>query len=168
MKYLTGIFNKTHSNASMTGIMLIFAASTIFTLSGCEQSTGSVLPAQGADVVVEQFYEYISESKIKGGTTPLREAYKLISNDQSRLSQAKFIEIARKYPPGFRADITSTKINGTTAMVSIAFKMPSAFDSAYTVTTDVSLRLDKATNTWKIDFTGESDGQENLIANQGM
>jgi len=168
MKHSTGIFNKIRSKTSMASIMLIFVAITTLTLSGCEQSTGSVQPVQSAAVVVEQFYEYISEAKIKGGTTPLREAYKLISSDKSRINQAKFMEIASKYPPGFRAEIISTKINSTTAIVSIAYKMPSAFAGGYTVTTDVPLRLDKASNTWKIDFTGESDGQENLIAKKGM
>lgn len=152
-----------HSRRGLTVAALFFA---FFFMTGCEQSTGSVHPVQPADVVVEQFYEYISEAKIKGGTTPLREAYKLISHDKSYLSQAKFMEIASKYPPGFRADITNTKINGTQAMVSIAYKMPSAFDGGYTVTTDVPLRLDKVTNTWKIDFTGESDGQESFIENK--
>lgn len=164
MKYLTGIFDKTRHKAGMTAAMLILAG---ITLTACEQSTGSVQPARGADVVVGQFYEYISEAKIKGGTTPLREAYKLISSDKSHLSQAKFMEIASKYPPGFRAEITNTKISGTQATVTIAYKMPSAF-SAYTVTTDIPLNLDKATNSWKIDFTGESDGQGNLIAKKGM
>jgi len=163
MKYSTGIFNKTRSMAGMTGVMLILAG---FTITGCEQSTGNVLPAQGADVVVDQFYNYISEAKITGGTTPLREAYKLISSNKSHLSQAKFVEIASKYPPGFKADITSTEINGTQARVTIAYKMPSAF-SPYTVTADIPLNLDEATNTWKIDFTGERDGQEKYVASKG-
>ena len=163
MKYSTGIFNKIRSKADMAGVMLILAGVTV---TGCEQSTGNVLPAQGADVVVERFYDYISEAKLTGGATPLREAYKLISSNNSRLSQAKFIEIASKYPPGFKADITKTEIYGTQAKVTIAYKMPSAF-SAYTVTADIPLNLDDATNTWKIDFTGETDGQEKFVANKG-
>jgi hypothetical protein len=163
MKYSTGIFNKTRSKAGIAGVMLFFA---FLAITGCEQSTGNVLPVEGAGVVVERFYDYISEAKIKGGATPLREAYKLISSKKSRLSQAKFIEIASKYPSGFRADITNAEINGAQARVTIAYKMPSAF-GAYTVTTDIPLNLDTATNTWKIDFTGEMDGQEKLIASQG-
>jgi len=163
MKYSTCIFNKIHNRARLTGIVLILAGVII---SGCEQSTGNVLPAQGADIVVERFYEYISEAKITGGATPLREAYKLISSKKSHLSQAKFVEIAGKYPSGFKADITRTEIKGTQAMVTIAYKMPSAF-SSYTVTTDIPLNLDKSTNTWKIDFTGEMDGQEKFVASKG-
>jgi len=151
MKYSTGIFNKIHNRARLTGIVLILAGVII---SGCEQSTGNVLPAQGADIVVERFYEYISEAKITGGATPLREAYKLISSKKSRLSQAKFVEIAGKYPSGFKADITRTEIKGTQF-------------SSYTVTTDIPLNLDKSTNTWKIDFTGEMDGQEKFVASKG-
>ncbi len=163
MKYSIDILTKTHSKAGMTGVMLILAGVTI---TGCEQLTGNVLPEQGADVVVERFYEYISESKLTGGATPLREAYKLISSKESRLGEAKFVEITSKYPPGFKADITKTEINGAQAKVTIAYEMPSAF-SAYTVTTDIPLNLDKATNTWKIDFTGEMDGQEKLVVSKG-
>ncbi len=163
MKYSTGIFNKIRSKAGVTGVMLFIVSLAI---TGCEQSTGNTLPVEGANVVVERFYDYISEAKIKGGSTPLREAYKLISSEKSRLSQAKFVEIASKYPSGFKADVTATEINGAQAKVIIAYKMPSAFE-AYTVTTDVFLSLDTATNTWKIDFTGEMDGQENLAANKG-
>lgn len=142
-------------------VMLIFCCAV---LTGCDESAGVALPPEGADVVVERFYEYISEAKIKGGTTPLREAYKLISSDKSRLSKAKFMEIVGKYPAGFKADIIGSEINGTMAKVSIAYKMPSAFD-AYTVNTDVLLNLDKATNSWKIDFTGETSGEEKTVDN---
>ena len=144
--------------------MLVIAGAV---LSGCEPSTGKALPAQGADVVVERFYEYISEAKVTGGATPLREAYKLISSDKSHLSQAKFIEIAGKYPPGFKADVTGTELNGSQAMVTISYEMPSAF-SAYTVTTDIPLSLEEATNSWKIDFTGEMDGQEKFATSKGQ
>jgi len=163
MKYSTGIFYKTRSKAGMAGVMLLFV---FLAITGCKQSTGNALPAEEAGAVVERFYDYISEAKIKGGSTPLREAYKLISSEKSRLSQARFIEIAGKYPSGFKADITNTEVNGAKAKVTIAYKMPSAFD-AYTVTTDVHLNLDTATNTWKIDFTGEADGQEKLVENKG-
>jgi len=163
MKYSTGIIYKTRSKAGIAGVMLFFV---FLAITGCEQSTGNTLPAEGADVVVERFYDYISEAKIKGGSTPLREAYKLISSEKSRLSQARFVEIAGKYPSGFKADITNTEVNGAKAKVTIAYKMPSAFE-AYTVTTDVHLNLDMATNAWKIDFTGEMDGQEKLVADKG-
>jgi len=164
MNYSKDTTTKTKSRRTLTaGVMLIFVYAV---LTGCEQSMGTAQPAEGAEVVAARFYEYISEAKIKGGTTPLREAYKLISSDNSRLSQAKFMEIASKYPPGFKADITGTEINGPKAIVTIAYKMPSAFD-AYTVNTDIPLSVDKATNTWKIDFTGESDGQEKFIDNKG-
>lgn len=150
----------------IAGVKLILACTVLAALTGCEKSIGTAHPVEGAEVVVERFYEYISEAKIKGGTTPLREAYKLISSDKSRLSQAKFMEIASKYPPGFKADITGMEINGSKAIVTIAYRMPSAFE-AYTINTDIPLSVDKATNTWKIDFTGETDGQEKSIDNKG-
>ncbi len=37
-------------------------------------------------MVVERFYNYISEAKLKGGGAPVREAYKLISAERSRLA----------------------------------------------------------------------------------
>ncbi len=169
MSYSKGVHNKIGRNrigieAWITGVTLILVG---VILSGCEPSTGKALPEQGADAVVEKFYEYISEAKITGGTTPLREAYKLISSEESRLSQARFVEIAGKYPPGFKADITGTELSGSRAVVTIAYEMPSAF-SAYTVTTDIPLSVDEATNSWKIDFTGEMDGQEEFLTSKGQ
>ncbi len=133
-------------------------------IAGCGESEGS-MPSEGPDVVVKRFYEYISEAKIKGGVTPLREAYKLISSDMSRVSEAKFLEITNKYPPGFMVEIVETETDGRQASVTIAYKMQSMFDE-YTVKTVIPLSVDDATNTWKIDFTGELDGQEKPVANK--
>lgn len=163
MKYLTGSINKICCKTGIAGVMLFVAS---ISLDGCDQSVGNILPVNSADVVVERFYGYISEAKISGGSTPLREAYKLISSKESHLSMARFVAIASKYPPGFKADVTNTVVNGLQARVTIAYKMQSAF-STYMVTTDVPLKLDNTTNTWKIDFTGEMDGQDKLIASKG-
>jgi len=154
-------FRKTVGSSIGTALVLIFASVPI---TGCESA--EALPSEAADVVVMKFYEYISEAGLRGGTIPLREAYKLTNSKGSRLSQAKFIEIARKYPPGFRVAIMKTEINGTQALVTIAYKMQSMFDE-YTVKTVIPLSVDKSANTWKIDFTGESDGQEKYVTNKG-
>ena len=141
-------------------ILLIF----LLSVAGCSSEsmgTGS-LPSEGPDVAVERFYEYISEARLRGGdgAISLREAYKLISTDKSRVSEAKFMEIIKRYPSGFKADVIKTEIDGTHAVVTIAYKKPSMFGSEYAIHTPVPLDVDEATNTWKIDFTGESDDQD--------
>ena len=58
------------------------------------------------------------------------------------------------------------EINGVRAMVGINYKMASSFGGHYTVSEVIPLNLDKGTNTWKIDFTGETygDDRETLMA----
>ena len=115
------------------------------------------LPKEGPDVVATRFYEYISEAKIKGGAAPAREAFKLINADTSKLNQSQFVEIVKRYPPGFRVELTSTEINENKALVMMMYKLPSDFGE-YSVNGEVSLDLDPQTNSWKIDFTGENYG----------
>lgn len=127
-------------------------------IAGCVPSVEGP-PAEGAGVVVKKFYEHISNAKITGGTTSLREAYKLISSNKSRLGQARFVEIAGKYPSGFRVDVVNTEIRDSQAVVTIAYQLQSMFGE-YTVNTAIPLSVDESTNTWKIDFTGELDDQD--------
>ncbi len=115
------------------------------------------MPEEGPDVVATRFYEYISEAKLRGGAAPVREAYKLISADTSKINQSQFVEIIKQYPPGFRVELTSTEINRNKALVMIEYKLPSEFGE-YSVNGEVSLDLDSQTNSWKIDFTGENYG----------
>ena len=117
------------------------------------------LPEQSPEVVVEKFYEYISESKIRGGTMLVREAFKLTSGDQSRYGQAKFLEVINNYPAGFQATIMKTDIQEQHANVTIEYEMASSFGGTYKVNAIIPLIVDQETHTWKIDFRGDTDDQ---------
>lgn len=140
---------------SLLGLVLVVVAlGSVFGL-GAEAPP----PQQPPEVVVEKFYEYISESKIRGGTMLVREAFKLTSGDQSRFGQAKFLEVINRYPAGFNAKIVSTDIQGVHAEVTIAYEMASAFGGSYTVNAVIPLNVDADSNAWKVDFKGDTDDQ---------
>lgn len=146
-------------------ISLIFLFITGCSSEGIGMKT---LPEEGPETVVKRFYDYISEAKVTEGTIPIREAYKLTMADRSQLSEARFIEIIKQYPPGFKVDIVSSEIKGTHAEVTIEYKMASIFGGEYTAHTVIPLEVDKTTNTWKIDFTGESEEDDKGILEKGM
>ncbi len=128
-------------------------------MAGCSNQT-STLPEKGPEVVASQFYDYISEAKIKGGASPAKEAFKLINSEGANLNVHQFLEIIKSYPPGFMVEIGTVKINGTQAVVDITYKMPSSFGGSYDVKGAVPLNLDKASNSWIIDFTGDTYGMQ--------
>lgn len=144
-------------------IKIAFIGSILFAISmmmaGCSNQT-STLPEKGPEVVAKQFYDYISEAKIKGGASPAKEAFKLINSEGANLNVHQFLEIIKSYPPGFMVEIGTVKINGTQAVVDITYKMPSSFGGSYDVKGAVPLNLDKASNSWIIDFTGDSYGMQ--------
>ncbi|MCP4698266.1 MAG: hypothetical protein GY862_15640 [Gammaproteobacteria bacterium] len=144
------------------GVFLLFILSVF--AGGCERT--QTLPAEQPEIVVEKFYRYISEAKLKGGGTPAREAFKLISAERSRLNEGQFLEVIRKYPPGFRVSVGDVNIHETQAIVTISYKMPSMFGDVYSVNSKIPLNIDEASNTWKIDFTGESYGMDKNSLNQ--
>ncbi len=133
-------------------------------LAGCEQESAAGGPAEGPEVIVKRFYGYISEAKIKGGGSPAREAFKLISADRSRLVVQQFLEVIKKYPPGFSVEVGNVEVNGTQAFVDISYQMPSMFVNNYTINETIPLNVDAATNTWKVDFTGETYGTDREAA----
>ncbi len=127
-------------------------------IAGYQENTP--LPDNKAEAVVEKFYEYISEARLRGGTRLIREAYKLIDSEQSKLSEAKFIEIVQKYPSGFRIEVVDAEVVERHADVTVEYKVPSMFGEGFTVRNVIPLNVDEATNTWKVDFTGETDSQD--------
>ena len=138
---------------------VLFAISMI--MAGCSnQVDTSNLPEQGPEVVAAQFYNYISEAKLKGGASPAKEAFKLIDSERAHFNVHQFLEIIKAYPPGFMAEIGKVEINGTQAVVAITFKMPSSFGGSYDVKGAIPLNLDKNSNSWIIDFTGDSYGMQ--------
>ncbi|MEO5330983.1 MAG: hypothetical protein H7839_03100 [Magnetococcus sp. YQC-5] len=143
-------------------ILVVFFVS-MSTLAGCGNSQASKpLPATDPKAVVTKFFEYVSEAGIRGGTLPLKEAYKLIS-PASNMNEQRFTGIVNKYPPGFKIEVVNTTIQEKqrVAVVTIAYQMASMFDTkGYQVKTDIPMVVDEEHQTWKIDFTGESDEQD--------
>jgi hypothetical protein len=138
-------------------ILLVLAIA----IAGCSRLGGtSSLPEEGPEAVTKRFYELISASKIEGGTTPASEAYKMINSEASNLNVNQFLEIVKNYPPEFTVNVGKAEIKGTQALVAISYKMPSSFGGEYTVQEVLPLNIDPATNTWKIDFTGDSYGMQ--------
>ncbi len=152
MKFSRGLFRKT---TLAVAALVVIAASAIVVIE-----SNKPLPSESAEAVAEKFYEYISQARIRGGTLLIREAYKLIDNERSRLSEAKFIEIVQKYPSGFRVEIVNAEVVERHAEVTVEYQLASMFGDGFTVSNVISLNVDDATNTWKLDFTGETDSQD--------
>lgn len=152
-----------YKKALIGGIMAM-----VVMISGCSNDSGSAntMPEEGPEVVAAKFYNYISEAKIRGGASPAKEAFKLINSESANLNVHQFLEIIKSYPPGFMAEIGKVEVNGTQAVVAITYKMPSTFGGSYDVKGAIPLNLDKATNTWKIDFVGDTYGvqKDELLA----
>lgn len=142
---------------SLFGVVLVLAAWGNISGWGKQDKP---LPQQTPEAVVGQFYEYISESKIRGGTLLVREAFKLTSGKQTRYGQAKFLEVINRYPAGFNATIIKSDIQGQHAEVTIEYDMASAFGGAYKVDAVIPLIVDDEANAWKIDFRGDTDDQD--------
>jgi len=133
----------------------------VIAMAGCNGSGESAveLPEVGPEVVTKQFYEFISESKLRG-MTPAKEAFKLIDSETANLDIHRFLEIIKKYPPGFMVEVGKAEIKGAQAVVAISYKMPSSFGDTYTVEGKLPLNVDKVSHSWKIDFTGDSYGMK--------
>ncbi len=166
---LTSIFPHREGNNDKESILILnykrtFVGALLFVfaviMTGCSDQGGfaSNLPEKGPEVVASQFYNYISEAKIKGGASPAKEAFKLIDSETAHMNVHQFLEIIKSYPPGFMVEVGSVKINGTQAVVDITYKMPSSFGGSYDVKGAVPLNLDEASSSWVIDFTGDTYG----------
>ncbi len=130
-------------------------------IAGCGRMGGTrALPEEGPEAVTKRFYELISAAKIEGGATPASEAYKMINAEASNMNVNQFLEIIKNYPPKFKVDVGKAEIKGTQALVAISYKLPSSFGGEYAVNEVLPLNIDPATNTWRIDFTGDSYGMQ--------
>jgi len=141
----------------LSGALLAF----VLAMAGCNGSGESAveLPEIGPEAVTKQFYEFISESKLRG-MTPAKEAFKLIDKGSAHMNIQQFLQVIKKYPPGFMVDVGQAEIKGAQAVVDISYKMPSSFGDTYTVAGKLPLNVDEATHTWKIDFTGDTYGMQ--------
>ena len=128
-------------------------------LAGCGRF-GSTLPEEGPEAVTKRFYELITAAKIEGGTTSASEAYKMINLKISNMNLNNFLEIIKGYPPEFKVEVGKAEIKGTLALVDISYKLPSSFGGEYSMKQVVPLNIDSATNTWVIDFTGDTYGMQ--------
>jgi hypothetical protein len=135
-------------------LMLTLAISVV----GCSNESVGVktLPEEEPEAVVKAFYGHIAE----GGPMAIGESFKMIDAEKSKLTENRFRVIAKRYPPGFKIDIIESEIKGTHAEVVIEYKMASMFGGEFTSSTAIPLNVDETSNTWKIDFTGESDDQD--------
>lgn len=153
----------------MKAIVYVIVVGVSTLLAGCGDTQASKqMPATEPQTQVVKFYDYISEAGIRGGTLPLKEAYKLVST-ASNMSQQRFMGIVKNYPTGFKVDIVGVKImeKQRQAVVSISYQLASQFQAAgYVVKTDVPMVVDEESQTWKIDFTGESDDQDPVALKQ--
>lgn len=144
-------------NKFYSRILLVIAIA----IAGCDRLGGaSALPEDGPEVVTKRFYELISAAKMEGGTTTASEAYKMVDIKVSNLNVNQFLEIIKRYPEKFVVDVGKAEIKGNQALVPISYMMPSSFGSEYTVHEVLPLNVDPATNTWKIDFTGDTYGMQ--------
>jgi len=145
-------------NKKFYGRILFICAIAI---AGCSRLGGdSALPEDGPETVAKRFYELISAAKMEGGTTTASEAYKLVDTKTSNLNVNQFLEIIKRYPEKFSVDVGKAEIKGTQALVTISYKLPSSFGGEYTVQEVLPLNVDPATNTWKVDFTGDTYGMQ--------
>ncbi len=142
-------------NEFYRGILLVLAIA----IAGCGRGT-SALPEDGPETVTKRFYELISAAKLEGGTTTASEAFKMVDTKVSNLNVNQFLEVIKRYPEKFAVDVGKAEIKGTQALVAISYKMPSSFGGEYTVQEVLPLNIDPATNTWKIDFTGDTYGMQ--------
>ena len=136
-------------------ILLVLAIA----IAGCSRGT-SALPEDSPETVTKRFYELISAAKLEGGTTTASEAFKMVDTKVSNLNVNQFLEVIKRYPEKFTVDVGKAEIKGTQALVAISYKLPSSFGGEYTVNEVLPLNVDPATNTWKIDFTGDTYGMQ--------
>ncbi|MBI5874476.1 MAG: hypothetical protein HZB81_01270, partial [Deltaproteobacteria bacterium] len=88
--------------------------------------------------------------------TTLGEAYKLCSKKHYEVPEDRFRDIVSKYSKDMKVNVIDSKITKGKAVVKIECKVPSSFGGDFVQESDVRLDLDEKTNSWKIDFTGET------------
>jgi|SRR3972149_10659959 len=131
-------------------LAIIILSSMNLLTSGCSKTSNQ--PAESPEDVVKRFYSYVQE----GGPTTLGEAYKLCSTKYYKLPEDRFKDVVSKYSKDMKVNVISSKIVKDRAVVKIECKVPSAFGGDFVQESDINLDLDEKTNTWKIDFTGET------------
>ncbi len=136
----------------MKRLGLIFFLIILIILSisiGCSRS--SAPPKETPDMVVNKYYGFIST----GGMRALSEAYRLTTAKENKLTEDRFKDIVRRYPESMKIKVLGTDVQKNNVVkVTYEMSIPSSFGE-YVTENYVYLKLDKETNSWKIDFTGE-------------
>ena len=141
--------------AGFQSIFIIFCVIGLL-VSGCSKTSNQ--PAEAPEDVVKKFYAYIKE----GGPTTLGEAYKLCSTKHYVQPEDRFRDTVSKFSKDMKVNVLGSKIMKDKAVVKIECKVPSVFGGDFVQESDINLDLDEKTNSWKIDFTGET-----LTSDQG-
>ena len=133
----------------MKRLGLIFFLIILSISIGCSRS--SAPPKETPDMVVNKYYGFIST----GGMRALSEAYRLTTAKENKLTEDRFKDIVRRYPESMKIKVLGTDVQKNNVVkVTYEMSIPSSFGE-YVTENYVYLKLDKETNSWKIDFTGE-------------
>ena len=135
-----------HVLAMILGVVLALGIGMVVT--GCEKA----LPSEAPDQVVRRFFSYLGER----GPTSLDAAYQMI-DEKCKLERWQMDLVIAKYPQDLKVLVQGYKLERKRAVVNIGYTMASTFGGEFTVNDEVIVNLDEKSNTWKVDFTGESD-----------
>lgn len=136
----------------LAGVLFLSALTIIGGYAYQYRGSLKIRTAESPEEVVKKFYSYVGE----GGSSSLGEAYKLISTKHFILTEDKFKGIVLNYPSDMEVKVLSGRVIKDRAVVSIEYKMASAFGGDFITTTEIHLDLDEKSKSWKIDFTGET------------
>lgn len=149
------VMTKEEGNATLVSLLKKFSLVLLLVLLSIGCSRSSAPPKETPEMVVSKFYEFTGT----GGTRAISEAYRLTNAKESKLTEDRFREIVRRYPEGMKVKVLKSDIEKDVAKVAIEMILPSSFGE-YKTETYVYLKLDRETNNWKIDFTGELDKED--------
>ena len=128
----------------------------IVLLIGCSSSQQK-LPEETPEKVVERFFKLLGE----GGASSLAEARKMVSDKYYHPTEDNFKKWVDQYQSSteirnLQSKIIKDKRDEKIAQVTLEYSVPSDFGGTYTAKSSVNLILDNKSNSWKIDFTGET------------
>ena len=136
----------------LTGIALFVALIIAGSYAYQYRGTVKIETAETPEEVVTKFYAFINDR----GPMSLGEAYKLLSTEFHTVSEDSFKNIVLNYPSDMKVKVSGGKVIDNRAIVPIEYETASAFGGVFTIKTEVNLNIDKKSQSWKIDFTGET------------
>ena len=132
----------------------------IVLLIACSSSQQK-LPEETPEKVVERFFKLLGD----GGPSSLTEARKMVSDKYYHPTEDNFKKWVDQYQSSteirnLQSKIIKDKRDEKIAQVTLEYSVPSDFGGSYTAKSTVNLILDSKTNSWKVDFTGETLPEE--------